>query len=288
MQHGSSVPSRPSARLAAGVLAGERDGAEAITRQEGVASKVLVDIAGRPMLQRVLDAVAEAGAAPIYLCGPEQGTLTQEPWIRRPIHGATVHWLPPEASPARSAGALVDMAFGRDSHRTDGLLLTTGDHPLLTSATLGRFAAAAFAAEAEVVVGLARHARVQAAFPHSRRTPLKFSDGPFCGCNLFFVRSAAGRPVFDFWKQVESDRKRPGRMLQKIGFGFSLAYLSGRLSSAAALRKLSKVIGVSIGVVEISDPDAAVDVDSLADLETVRRRWRERSAAGATGPGCAS
>ncbi|TVS16441.1 MAG: hypothetical protein EA417_09865 [Gammaproteobacteria bacterium] len=38
-------------------------------------------------------------------------------------------------------------------------------------------------------------AELQAAFPRSRRAALQRSDGPFCSCNLFLIRSAPGAAV---------------------------------------------------------------------------------------------
>ncbi|MCC5886443.1 MAG: NTP transferase domain-containing protein [Gammaproteobacteria bacterium] len=272
----------PGSQFAVGVLAGDRAGPDAIARAENVASKVLVDIAGVPMLQRVLDTVSDLeGAARVHLSGPEPAIVEATPWLSARIQGAAVTWQPPRSSPARSAAALLEAAFlapaAANEAAIDALLLTTGDHPLLSAGTAARFVADALGTEADVVVGLAKHALVQAAFPEGRRTALKLADGPFCGCNLMLFRGPKGGSVLDFWQTLETERKRPGRMAATLGFGIALRYLSGRLTAAGALARIGQLTGVRVAAVAVDDPDAAVDVDSLADLALVRARFGARS-----------
>lgn len=275
---GQELPATPR-RLAVGVLAGARTGQDVVARAEGVSGKVLVDIAGVPMLQRVLDMLASLeDTVVMHLSGPEQAIVATTPWLNARIEQGTVSWQPPQSSPARSAAALVGAAFSGSGSAgsVDALLLTTGDHPLLTAATAKRFIDDALATEADVVVGLASHARVQAAFPEGRRTALKLADGPFCGCNVLLFRGPGGGRLLDFWQAMEADRKRPGRMAAKLGVGIVLRYLAGRLTSTVALSRIGQLAGVRVAAVEITDPDAAVDVDTVADLALVRARFEAR------------
>ncbi len=274
----SSHPApRPTAPVAGGVLAGARPGIDAIAEAEGTAGKVFVDIAGVPMLQRVLDVMAAVtDAGPVHLCGPERVLLESAPWLAEREAQGAVSWQPPQPSPARGAGALVKHAFGFEPQPA-ALFLTTGDHPLLTIGTARRFVTDALSSGAEVVVGLARHAQVQAAFPGSRRTALRLADGPFCSCNLFLIRSAPGAAVLEFWQRLEVDRKHPKRMAKAFGLGIVLRYLAGRLTSRVIMARLEALTGVSCAAVIVDDPDAAVDVDSPEDLATVRARWQVRA-----------
>ena len=149
---------------------------------------------------------------------------------------------------------------------------------LLTAATFARFVTDALATEADAVVGLADYAAVKAAFPASRRTALRFADGPRCGCNLFLFRGTGAVRVLDFWQQVEEDRKRPDRILRRLGPSYAVRYVAGRLPLTEALERLGELCGARVAAVGVPDPDAAVDVDNLEDLATVRTRWAERTA----------
>lgn len=269
------------APVAVGVLAGERNAPGEIAQAEGVPYKVLVEIDRVPMLQRVLQTLARAlPGARCYLSGPDQPALERMPELAAQVASGQIAWQPAQGSPARSAVALLDVARA-DARAGAGsdteLLLTTGDHPLLQEATVQAFVSEAQQTEADLVVGLASFDAVQAAFPAGRRTALRFAEGSFCGCNLFYVRGDAGRKVLSFWQQLEQHRKRPDRMLATLGWTLVLRYLLRRLTLAEALRRLGKRCDARVAMVPVADPDAAVDVDSLADLALVRARWQERS-----------
>jgi hypothetical protein len=77
--------------------------------------------------------------------------------------------------------------------------------------------------------------------------------------------------VLAFWRRIESERKRPLRIVRAFGFGALAAYLSGRLTLAAALRRASHRVGVEVKAVILNQPDAAVDVDKEEDLALVEQ-----------------
>src|SRR3546814_8205031 len=68
------------------------------------------------------------------------------------------------------------------------------------------------------------------AVPDTQRTWLRFADGHFSGCNMFYLATPAAAGVVQFWRSLEADRKHPLKMLRKIGPGSALCYLFGRLS----------------------------------------------------------
>ena len=179
-----------------GILAAERSGPSPFHEAEGVSLKTLVDIAGKPMLARVIATVSAVAPGAPVLCGPALEQRAKAPWLEAALAEEAVRWLPPAPSPARSAEALWSQAEAEGC----ALLLTTGDHPLLTPETLRAFWAAAEQGDHEVAVGLASYPAVRAAFPDSRRTAQRFSDGAYCGTNLFYFRGGRAGGV----------RQRPG------------------------------------------------------------------------------
>ena len=99
---------------------------------------------------------------------------------------------------------------------------------------------------------------------------LKFSDGHYCGCNLFAFLSPRGRRMAHVWKQVEADRKKPIRVIGLVGWGAMALYALRLLSLAGAVRRISRQAGVAAGVVTMPFAEAAIDVDTVADLDLVR------------------
>ncbi len=262
---------RVTAAVTAVVLAGERaaPAADPLATAAGVVSKVLVPVAGVAVIERVVDTIERCGwIARRMLVGPSAATLAAEPKLRDRIDLGRWTWLAPTDSPAGSASAAFD-AVGTDGH----IVLTTADHAFLTPAILEQFCDAARATDADFVVAFARRDAVLAAFPNTRRTGWRFSDDTYCGCNLFMVLRPAGHGVTTFWRHVEKERKRPWRIMRMLGVGLFVRYLARRLSLADALAQLSRRTQCRIAHVVLTQPEAAVDVDSIDDWRLVNEAW---------------
>ena len=95
---------------------------------------------------------------------------------------------------------------------------------------------------------------------------LKFSDGEFCGCNLFAFLTPEGRRAANFWRKIEQERKKPLLVIGLLGWLAVIRYRLGLLPLEEALAKLSKRMRAVI----LPYANAAIDVDSIADLMLVK------------------
>jgi len=244
------------------VLAGERPGGSAFSRELGLAASVLVDVAGKSSLQRVIETLeSSASVSGGVVCGPDESVCNKSPEIRNILAGSSFEWMAPETGPSASALA------GIEKLNRFPTLLTAADHALLTAEIVDDFCARASELDVDVVFGLVPYALVRAAFPESRRTVLRFSDGLYCGSNLFAILTGEGKAGPAFWRSLEADRKRPWRMAMKIGPTLLLKFFLGRLTLDSVLESLSRAMGCRVGCVVIENPRVAVDVDSLADRD---------------------
>jgi GTP:adenosylcobinamide-phosphate guanylyltransferase len=237
------------------VLAGARPEADPVAAYAGVSHKALIPLAGQPLLERVLGALRAAGVRRIAVSAnnPQVTALAAR-------LGAEV--LAAEAGPSLSALGGVE-ALGPP------VLLTTSDHALLAPEWILQFLDDA-PETADVAVLLARREVVEAAAPGTRRTYLKFADGEWSGCNLFLVRSERGLAAIQLWRAIEADRKRPWRIIRRLGPLTLVRYLAGRVTLAEALSRLSRLCGAQVTAVPSRFGLAAVDVDKPADLDLVR------------------
>jgi hypothetical protein len=228
------------------------------------------------MVVRVVRALEQSARVnTIVLCGPPAETLQGSPELSRLVSEG-VGWMPPEATPATSA-AVALAALPEEAP----VLLTTGDHALLTPDIVRHFLDQASALGGDVAVGLAPHELVQRTYPRTRRTVLKFSDGRYCGCNLFAFLSPRGRRMAHLWQQVEQDRKKPIRVIGLVGWSAMALYALRLLSLAGAVRRISRQADVIAGVVTLPFAEAAIDVDTVADLDLVRAIVARATQAGA-------
>ena len=244
------------------VLAGERPGGSALTRQLKLKAGVLVDVAGKSALRRVVEALQGARlVSGGVLCGPAPEVYRDSPEFERILRGTAIRWMAPEAGPSASAIKAIKALS------TFPVLLTTGDHALLTPELIDSFCEGAESTGADIVAGLVPYATVQAAFPQSRRTIQRFSDGGFCGTNLYAILTPSGLSALAFWRSVEAQRKRPWKIARKLGLCFLLRFLLHRVSLHQALHRLSVLSGCRVSCVLLDSARAAVDVDSVADRD---------------------
>ena len=235
------------------VLAGSRGGVDPVAAHAVVPHKALIEVGGATLLARVAGALRGAGCEPVA-CADHPAVLAEAMRLGVPV-------LPAAAGPSASVAAVL-------AELGAPLLVTTVDHALLRAEWVRQFVAEA-PGDADVAVLLARRGLVEAALPGTRRTWLRFADGDWSGCNLFLLRTPAAARAVALWREVEADRKRPWRIVRRLGPGMLLRYLLGRLTLEAAVARLGELAGVRAVVVASRDGLAAVDVDKPADLDDV-------------------
>ena len=252
------------------ILAGERPGGSPLSHVFNVSASVMVPVAGEPSLARVIQAIADSSqAAGGVICGPTAEAVASSEELQKLLQNPNYSWLEQATGPAASALSALEKL---DHYPA---LLTAGDHALLTAEIVDDFCEQALSYSSEfnydLVIGFVPYALVQAAWPESKRTILKFSNGKFCGSNLFAIINPEGRKALGFWRQAEADRKHPWRIARRFGFIALLRYLLRRLTLEDALQALSKTAGCRIGHVEVGFARAAVDVDSVEDQKLAER-----------------
>jgi GTP:adenosylcobinamide-phosphate guanylyltransferase len=251
------------------ILAGSRGAHDPVAALGKVTHKALTPIAGRPMLAFVLDAVRGVPEVDrIFIC------IDAETDLRPVTNGTPFNRIPPAASPAASVVAALQSIDGDRP-----LLITTADHPLLTPPMIRAFLDQA-ADDADLSVGLADAETVTKAFPEGKRTFYRLAGKGYSGCNLFLARKPGAARVADYWRRMESHRKKPLRLVREIGIGALIRYALGLLTLDAAFRHISALTGARIQPVLLPFAEAATDVDKPSDHTLVEAILKRRLAAG--------
>ena len=257
------------------VLAGARPGRDPVAEAVGVSIKVLTPVGGMPMVARVLKTLeASYLVAQRVLCGPSWDVVQEQTFLRDLVEKGKVRWIAPQQGPSLSVKGFLEQ-FPEDLP----LLVTTADHALLTVEMVEYFLQEASRTQVDVAVALVPYSVVAEAYPQSKRTVIGFRGGGYCGCNLFLLNTPKARQLVEFWTQAERERKRPLRLIRRLGWLMLIRYVLGVLSLADALRELSQRMGLSIKEIILPFPEAAIDVDTPEDLALVEQivEKRERS-----------
>jgi GTP:adenosylcobinamide-phosphate guanylyltransferase len=256
--------------MTAVLLAGSRGPADRVAAAAGVRFKALAPVAGRPMIERVLEALAASACVDrVIITGlpePERAHIVAVPDL-------DLSFVPGADTPVLSLQAALAAADTRAP-----VLVTTADHALLTAEIVAHFCREAAAEGADVTVALARSELVTAVCPETRRTVIPFREGGYCGCNLFLIGSHRGREAIGFWRRVEARRKRPVQLVRVLGLPTLLRFLLRRLSLSEALAALSRRAGAGVAAVLLPFGEAAIDVDSPEDLRVAEALLARRQA----------
>jgi CTP:molybdopterin cytidylyltransferase MocA len=218
------------------VLAGRRSTGDALAESEGFTHKALLPIGGVPMGIRVLKSLA---AIPTLerigvSCDDPQLVARLEGLMSGVRPGLRLEHHPSARSPAASLGDFIASLSNGEL-----ALVTTADHPLMSTEIVRYFVEEASARDADLVAGVVSE-------------------------RVYRARVAY------FWVGLEGVRKRPWRLVSHFGVGTLVRFLLGRLTLARALADASQAIGAQVDAVSLPFAEAALDVDKPADLATVK------------------
>ena len=240
------------------ILAGQREGViDPLCDAAGVSHKAEIPVAGTPMLDRVIAALTDSGLGEkLYISGYSGSNLKQVTSGKGPADSVAL--------------ALAEI----DQYPC---LITTCDHALLSAAMVENFVSGAKAAGTDICVGMATQSVIQAEYPETKRTYLRFSDEAVSGCNLFYIANAEGLKAIAFWQSVQHLRKNPLKLARKVGVVIGLKYAAGRLTLRGAFDYAADRIGITASPVLLPFAEAAIDVDKPSDLELVETILQART-----------
>jgi GTP:adenosylcobinamide-phosphate guanylyltransferase len=236
------------------LLAGSRPGRDAFAAEFSTDLKVLIPVAGEPMVRRPARALLQSESIARVII------LSQQP-----DRIAEVLPKDPRISVRASQGSIAETMLELCEEPTLQwpLFVTTGDHALLDSATIDEFLSASVGSD--LAIGVVERANMLRRFPDAKRTWLKFRGGAFTGANFFALRSPKVADAIRLWSGGEQGRKKGWRLISLFGpailAGVALRLL--RIDQVAS--RVGKKLGLNVKIVRLSNPLAGIDVDKMAD-----------------------
>jgi GTP:adenosylcobinamide-phosphate guanylyltransferase len=247
------------------ILAASRGPEDPMAKAYGVANKCTITIAGRPMLWRVAEALRSSGVI------GQIAVSIEDPKIVNRLLGDRAVVL--TAAGSAPASVMAAIAAGQLAYP---MLVTTGDHALLTPEMVRHFCVESMAVDADFTAGLASAEIILAAYPESVRTFFTLGPDRVSGCNLFGLKSARALRLLDRWQYLEQARKKPWRLIAAFGTVPLLRYLTGHLDLEQAFAIVSDKLGLLARPVMMPFAEAAIDVDKPADKELAERIAAQR------------
>lgn len=241
-------------------------GGEGAVIDPTVAIKGLVPIAGRPMIEWVVDALrASESIAEIAVVVPTRQGLGS--WADK-----VDHLVVSEASFIDNAIAGCAI-FKNDRH----VLGATGDLPALTPEAIDDYVERSLATGAEFTYPLVRAEDMEAQFPGSQRTYVKVAGGPVTGGNMMVMSPDLVSRNREIGQRLFETRKSPVAMARVIGIPFIFKYITGRLRVDDVERKMGQLLGAKCAAVYTPHASIGADVDKPIDVVVAERVLYKRT-----------
>lgn len=240
------------------VLAAGRGPDDPMAKAYGVSHKCALPVNGVPMLRRVVNALQKSQSITSIAISIESPAIVREALAEK---DSRISIIPSESSAPLSASVAIrkNPAFP--------VLITTGDHALLTPEMVDYFCGHAERSSADFSAGLATAEVIMKAHPQSVRTFFRFGKDRVSGCNLFAITNESGLRILEKWQYLEPSRKKPWRLVAAFGLPALIRFAMGALSLDGAFRIVSSRLGLIAKPVLMPFAEAAIDVDKPSDLE---------------------
>lgn len=225
-------------------------------------SKALIDVAGKPMAQWLLDALSgtdEITQATIIGVGPSSGLYCEKPLTFLPDNGGLLE------------NILQGLAHVRaSSPETTYVLLASTDIPTVTAEIIGWRLAAARQGNADLDYVVVERSTMEARFPESNRSYVKLRDVQVCGGDLNVINVNLAEKT-DIWDRLIAARKSARRQAALVGYDLLLQLLTRQITLKGAEQKVSRRLGINGRVVLSPYAELAMDIDKPGQLDLVRR-----------------
>ncbi|MEX2144581.1 MAG: nucleotidyltransferase family protein [Anaerolineales bacterium] len=226
-------------------------------------SKALIDVAGQPMVQWVLNALSEAES------------------IRRLVivgldESSGLHCKKEVSYLANQGGMLDNIRAGARriaelDPKAEYALIVSSDIPTITAEMVDWICTQVRPGEDDAIYNVIQRSAMDQRFPESKRTFTKLKDIELTGGDM----NPASVPLIlshtGPWEKIAAARKSAIKQASLIGFDTLLLFLLRTLTMEQAAARVSKRLGLRARGVVCPYAEVGMDVDKAHHLQIVRR-----------------
>jgi GTP:adenosylcobinamide-phosphate guanylyltransferase len=246
-------------------------------------SKALVDVAGKPMIQWVLDALTDAHTVDnIVIVG-----LTEKMGLQC---GKKMYFVPNQGKMVQNlqAGARKEREINPEARH---VLLVSSDIPGITGEMVDWVVNTDMQTDMDVYYHVVQREVMEKRYPGCKRTWTRLKGMEVCGgdMNVAGIRLLLGEDT-DIWDKITDARKSPLKQAALVGYDTAFLLLTGRLTLEKAETNIMKRLNITGKAILCPYAEIGMDVDKLFQLELVREDLKkqvkkaERAAKAAAAP----
>jgi GTP:adenosylcobinamide-phosphate guanylyltransferase len=225
--------------------------------------KAMLDIAGKPMAQWVLDAISAAESIQgIVLIGLQEDI---ELSVSKPLRR-----IPDQAGMLENILAGVEMVQ-KMAPGPQQILVSSSDIPALKPEMVDWLVEAAAQTDDDLYYNVVTRQVMEKRFPESKRTYIKLKDAEVCGGDMNMLHTRAVDTNLDFWREVIASRKNYLKQARMIGFDVLFGVLTHSITLQETLEKVCRRIHMKGRALVSPYAEIAMDVDKPRQLDMMRR-----------------
>jgi len=232
-------------------------------------SKALLDIAGKPMVQWVLDALSNAKKVDnVIIIGITEKSGVQ---CSRPTY-----YLQNEGHMLANIVAGVDKSLELNP-KTERVLIVSSDIPALTAEMVDWLVSQIEETPADIYYGVIPREVVEKRYPDSHRTWTHLKGMDVCGADINAAHVRMTIEHMDMWETLIGNRKSPLKQAAAIGYDTLLLLLFRQLTLEDAVVRVCERIGIQGKAIVWPWAEAGMDVDKPHQLELMRKDLKRRT-----------
>lgn len=237
-------------------------------------SKALIDVAGKPMIQWVLDALSGAKTIErVVLIGlTDKSNLScRKPLTYLSNQGKMLDNL--------KAGTAKVMEL---NPKAQYVLFVSSDIPGIKAEMVDWVVNTCLETKEDLYYNVIRREDMEARFPSSKRTYTPLKDMEVCGGDLNMARTAIVNQNSEFWGKLIEARKNPAAQAAMIGPDIIFKLLFRQLTIDDVIKRVADKLGLQGRALVCPYPEIGMDVDKPNQLEIMRADLASRSRTPAT------
>ena len=233
-------------------------------------AKALVDVAGKPMVQWILDALGGAKRVDnVILVGlSAKNQLT----CAKPLY-----FIPNQGRMLSNIVAGVNKSLELDK-RNKYVLIVSSDIPAIKPEMVDWLVDTCMETKDDLYYGVCSRELMETRFPDSKRTYTHLKGMDVCGSDINVSHVRMATEHLDMWEELIGNRKSPLKQASIIGFGTLFSLFMRQLTLEDAVARVSNRIGIRARAIIWPYAEPCMDVDKPHQLELLRADLAQQQA----------
>jgi GTP:adenosylcobinamide-phosphate guanylyltransferase len=225
--------------------------------------KALVEVAGKPMVQWVLDALSQSKVIDnVIVVG-----LTEKSGLKC---GKKMYFVSNQGKMLENIRAGVEKTL-EVNEKAKYALVVSSDIPGITGEMVDWVVNTCMETDDDVYYNVILREAMEKRYPGSKRTFTPLKDMEVCGGDMNMVRTSIVGENSEFWEKVINNRKNPAAQAALIGFDTLFLLLFRRLTIDDVIKRIASKLDLHGRALICPYPEVGMDVDKPHQLEIMRK-----------------